>query len=54
MRPSFLLVLCAAVALLSAPAEARRVPANAQKLYDQLESASEQFREGLARLKTDR
>ncbi|ODS64844.1 MULTISPECIES: transglycosylase SLT domain-containing protein [unclassified Arenimonas] len=49
MRPSLLLVLCAALAL-TLPAEARRVPANAQKLYDQLEAASDQFREGLAEL----
>jgi len=48
MRAS-LLVTCLAVLLLSSsPAEARRASANAQKLYDTLAEASEQYREGLA------
>lgn len=49
MRPfvNLLLGLALVVALHPVPAEARRVPANAQKLYDELEAASERFREGL-------
>ena len=49
---SLLLLLFGACALLSAPvAEARRVSANAQKLYDTLDQASEQYRAGVAQLR---
>lgn len=53
MRASSLLVLIfGACALLAAPgADARRVPANAQKLYDTLEQASEHYRAGVAQLR---
>jgi len=52
MRSSLksLLGLALVAALLPAAAEARRVPANAQKLYDELEQASDRFREGLDQL----
>ena len=53
MRASSLLVLLVgACALLSSPwVEARRVPANAQKLYDILDQAGEQYRSGVAQLR---
>lgn len=53
MRAAPLLILVlASLSLLSAPAaEARRVPANAQKLYDVLERASEQHRAGVEQLR---
>ena len=52
MRASSLLVLLfGACALVCSPgAEARRVPANAQKLYDTLDQASEQYRAGVDQL----
>jgi len=53
MRASSLLVLLfGACALFSAPgAEARRVSANAQKLYDSLDQAGEQYRAGVDQLR---
>jgi membrane-bound lytic murein transglycosylase D len=48
MRASLLLSLLAVLLLSVAPAEARRTPANAQKLYDTLAEASDRYREGLA------
>ena len=50
--PTLLALLCLAFALVLSPgAEARRVPKNAQKLYDQLDQASEQYRAGVAQLR---
>ena len=53
MRASSLLfLLIGACALVSSPAaDARRVPANAQKLYDTLASASDDYRAGVAQLR---
>lgn len=48
MRASFLLSCLAVLLLAAAPADARRVSANAQKLYDVLSEASDAYREGLA------
>jgi membrane-bound lytic murein transglycosylase D len=48
MRASLLLSLLFVLLLDAAPAEARRAPANAQKLYDTLDEASDRYREGLA------
>src|SRR5688572_30680952 len=52
MRASPLLILfLAASALSPGHAEARRVSANTQKLYDELDQASTDYRAGLAQLR---
>ena len=48
MRASLLLSCLAVLLLAAAPADARRASANAQKLYDALAEASDDYREGLA------
>ena len=50
--PSLIVLLLGACALVASPdTDARRTSANAQKLYDTLEQASEQYREGVAQLR---
>ncbi|GAB2505312.1 transglycosylase SLT domain-containing protein [Arenimonas alkanexedens] len=51
MRASLLLCSFALILLAAAPAEARRTPVGAQKLYDTLDEASDSYREGLAQIR---
>ncbi len=51
MRASLLLSCLAFLLLAAAPADARRTSANAQKLYDTLAQASDDYREGLAMIR---